>query len=206
MRMPIAVALLLLVCPSGHAEETSEYDDIVQLSPDLYLLLYRARMEPYVTLRINAIKRANDFAASKGGVAVPVTGRYGALGITLKIFEYQFRVMSHEDAVAMRPVMADAVIAVNNTGQCSPNAAVATVLPDLRGIASLGQLDLLARLPRAAPEASAAPPPASDNGAGTLCLPGQICQPAQTCLPGWECNPGTLPSPTPSPAAGATGQ
>jgi hypothetical protein len=141
--------ILMLSGPLAQAAEPKKYDDIVELAPDLYLLMYTARVETYVGLRVDAIERANAFAASRGGVAVPVAGHSETLSITLKLYEYQFRVMSREAAIAARPVLADAVITVNNTGQCAPNAAVATLLPDLHGIASLNGLDLLGRLPEA---------------------------------------------------------
>jgi hypothetical protein len=141
--------VLLLLAPLAQAATPPKYNDIVELSPDLYLLMYTARVETYVRLRIDAIERANAFAATKGGVAVPVAGRVEVLSLTLKLYEYQFRVMSREAALAARPVLADAVISVNNTGQCSPNAAVASVLPDLHGIAALNGLDVLGRVPPA---------------------------------------------------------
>ena len=198
MRTPLVLVLLLLAPLAWAADSPqseAKYDDIVELSPDLYLLFYTARVETYVRLRMDAIERANAFAASKGGVAVPITGRFDNLSLTLKLYEYQFRVMSREAALAARPVLADAVITVNNTGQCAPNAAIASVLPDLHGIAALNRLDVLGRLPKVAElSMSSSPAPSPDAGPGTFCMPGQICQPAQQCLPGWECSPGMPPS------------
>lgn len=198
MRMRTAVALLLLASPLAQAQERTQYDDIVELSPDLYLLMYTSRVETYVGLRLDAIRRANDFAAGKGGVAVPIMGRQSALGVALKLYEYQFRVMSADQARAAQPVLADAVIAVNNTGQCAPNAAVAAAL---RGSPASDELRVvpgpLALLGTHADSATFSP---DDGRPGTFCLPGQLCQPAQLCLPGWQCMPGTLSTPeTPAP-------
>jgi hypothetical protein len=202
MRTRTAVACLLLMSLPALAEEPKD-DDIVELSPDLFLLMHTARAESYVGLRMDALRRANDFAARRGGVAVPVMGRHETLGFGLKLYEYQFRVMSIDQARAAQPVLADAVITVNNTGQCAPNAALAAVL---RGALVPDELRLVAR---GLPAADAALPPApqstpggtpDNDGAGTFCLPGQLCKPAQVCLPGWQCTPGTIPTPEPTPA------
>ena len=208
MRIAIA-ALLLLISPLLLAEEKPK--DIVELSPDLYLLLYTSRVESLVDIKMNAITEANEFAAKRGGVAVPVAGQYSALGFNLKMYEYQFRVMSREQALASRPTLADAVITVNNTGQCAPNAAVTAALQTL---SSPDELRLIAtRLPLPGGMALPMPPPddsttsSPNNGPGTICLPGQICNPAQICLPGWQCNPGAPPTPEPpTPPPGSTAQ
>jgi hypothetical protein len=198
MRMIAAVASVLLLANAparAQAQESRKYEDIIELSPDLYLLMYTSRVETYVGLRMDAIRRANDFAASRGGVAVPVMGRQSALGVALKLYEYQFRVMSREDALAVRPVLADAVITVNNTGQCSPGGSVAASLRTVSSAESLrlvaGPMPMMGGATRS-PPASAPVPDA--NGPGTICLPGQLCQPGQICLPGWECAPGMPPS------------
>ena len=213
MRTFMAV-LLLLTASMAQAREGDEFDDIVEMSPGLYLLLYQARLEPYVSLRLDAIRHANAFAASRGGVVVPVTGRFGERGLTLRVFEYQFRVMSHADAVAARPVMADAVIAVHSVGQCAPpaagvnEAAVAAAMQAPAGVRIVRGPGLLWRLPDLQDDDAA---PQGQDSPGALCLPGQICQPAQLCLPGWQCSPGMPPMPeaTPPaapPPAGSTGQ
>ena len=202
MRTRMALACWLLLSSPVFAEEPND-DDIVELSPDLYLLMHTARAESYVGLRMDALRRANDFATRRGGVAVPVMGRHETLGFGLKLYEYQFRVMSVDQAKAAQPVLADAVITVNNIGQCAPNAAVAAML---HGAPAPEELRLIARrlspgsaeslpLPQSAPETTP-----DNDGAGTFCLPGQLCKPAQVCLPGWQCTPGTMPTPEP-PAA-----
>lgn len=197
MRMIAAVASwLLLASAPSQAQEGRKFEDIIELSPDLYLLMYTSRVETYVGLRMDAIRRANDFAASRGGVVVPVMGRQSALGVALKLYEYQFRVMSREEALAARPVLADAVITVNNTGQCTPGGTVAASLRTVSPAESLrlvaGPVPMLGGATRPAPATAPVP---DANGPGTICLPGQLCQPAQICLPGWECAPGMPPMP-----------
>ena len=207
MRRNVVIALLLLAASLAQAQEGKKYDDIIELSPDLYLLMYSSRVETFVGLRLDAIRRANAFAASRGGVVVPIMGRQSALGVTLKLYEYQFRVMSRADALAARPVLADAVITVNNTGQCAPNPAVAAAL---RQAPSPDELRLVAgSLPTAGGltfPASASPDSSAPDtrGPGTVCLPGQICAPAQICLPGYDCTPGvpSMPDMASPPPAG----
>lgn len=199
MRTILALALLLTGSALVRAQEVPQTlpPDIVELSPDLYLLTNRARLEGAVDAQLDAFRRANEFAAQRGGVVVPIVGRMAQVGLTLKVFQYQFRVMSREQALALRPVLADAVITVNNSGQCAPNPAVQALLPDLHGIDALNHLDLLARLPRPPADETGSP----DQAPGTTCLPGQVCQPAQQCLPGWKCTPGMPPSQEPPPAS-----
>jgi len=103
--------------------------------------------------------------------------------------------MPAEQARLEKPVLADAVITVNNAGTCAPSAAVAAAL---RGTPMPDELKMMpgpsALLGMQAP---ARPEDPGHAGPGTLCLPGQICQPAQSCLPGWQCMPGTVPTPEP---------
>jgi hypothetical protein len=195
MRMRTVMALLLLA-PLANAQEGRKFDDIVEVSPGLFLLMYTARAETYVGLRLDAIRRANDFAASRGGAVVPVMGRQSGLGPVLKLYEYQFRVMSVDQARAAQPVLADAVITVNNTGQCAPGAAVGALwqgapVPD--GLRVVAAPMTFGAFGMSTPDSA----PAESSGPGTFCLPGQICQPAQMCLPGWECSPGMPPSVAP---------
>jgi hypothetical protein len=207
MRMKWALVLMVLAVPMTQAQQSGDLRgeppgdlprDITELSPDLYLLTHRARMEGEVDAQLGAINRANEFARSRGGVAVPLTGQLVQDSLTLKVYQYQFRVMSREQALAARPVLAAAVITVNNTGTCAPNAAVTALLPDLHGTRQLDGLDLLARLPEPPSEST----PATNRGEtpGAICMPGTLCKPSQLCLPGWQCSPGTLPTPEPPPA------
>jgi hypothetical protein len=139
MRLPIVVALLAL----GSAQVRA---DIIELSPNLYLLM-RTTHGSMVNAKLDTISEANEFAKSKGGVAVPVMWRVSSEGIMYRVAEYQFRVMSRDEALDARPSLADAVITVENTGHCAPSPAVTALLPDLHGIKSINSLDLLGRLP-----------------------------------------------------------
>jgi hypothetical protein len=202
-RTAVLLALASLLAPAmGHADDGRKFDDIVELSPDLYLLMYTSRVDTYVGLRLDAIRRANDFAASKGGVAVPVMGRQSALGVALKLYEYQFRVMTADQARAAQPVLADAVITVNNMGQCASNAAIAALgaVPaddELRVVGGpLGLPGMHSASTTMSADDSADDPP------GAICLPGQLCRPSQLCLPGWQCSPGAPPVPETAPPAG----
>ena len=204
--MRIILVLLLCGLTVARAEESPSAlpADILELSPDLYLLTHRARLQGAVDSQLAAIQRANEFAAQRGGVVVPIVGRFVQDGLTIKVYQYQFRVMSREQAAALRPVMADAVITVNDTGQCAPNPAVTALLPDLHGIGALNGLDLLARLPP--PQSEDTSPRKPKDEPGPICLPGNLCEPAQQCLPGWECKPGMPPSiEPPKPAAAPAG-
>jgi hypothetical protein len=153
MRLPMVVALLAL----GSAQVRA---DIIELSPNLYLLM-RNTHGSMVKAKLDTISEANEFAKSKGGVAVPVMWRVSSEGIMYRVAEYQFRVLSRDEALAARPSMADAVIAVENTGHCAPSPAVTALLPDLHGIESINGLDVLGRLPppEAAPEEPKPPQP-----------------------------------------------
>jgi hypothetical protein len=200
MRIPMSMALLLLASPLCHAQQPEALPrDITELSPGLYLLTHRARLEGSVDAQLDAINRANDFARSQGGVAVPITGRFVQASLTLKVFQYQFRVMSREEAIAAKPVMADAVITVNNTGTCAPNAAVTALLPDLHGIEALAALDPLGRMPTLDVTTPSGAPQDASAAPNAFCLPGTLCTPSQQCLPGWECSPGMPPSPESTP-------
>jgi len=183
MRLPIVAALLAL----GSAQVRA---DIIELSPNLYLLM-RTTHGSMVKAKLDTISEANEFAKSKGGVAVPVMWRVSSEGIMYRVAEYQFRVMSRDEALAARPSLADAVITVENTGHCAPSPAVTALLPDLHGIKSINSLDLLGRLPP--PEA----PKDEQAMPGTLCQPGTVCTPEMQCLPGMQCTPGVPSMPLP---------
>ena len=152
MRLPVFAALLVLASTQVRA-------DIIEISPDLYLLMRTMRGD-MINAKLSTISEANDFAKSKGGVAVPVMWRVASTGLMSRVAEYQFRIMSREEALAAKPTLSDATITVNNIGACAPNPAVTALLPDLYGIESLNHLDLLARLPPEEEETETPPPPA----------------------------------------------
>ena len=67
MRLSSVVALLALGSTQVRA-------DIIELSPNLYLLMRNMRGN-MVNAKLATINEANEFAKSKGGVAVPVMWR-----------------------------------------------------------------------------------------------------------------------------------
>jgi hypothetical protein len=161
-------AMLLLAAPLAHA-------DVVELSPDLYLAIRTSRVEDAVAIKVGAITEANQYAATTGRVAVPVTGRLSMLGPLLKAYEYQFRLMSRAQALEAKPTLADVVVAVNGVNVCGERAApaVAALMPELSRIDVLRDRKLLAanepeeedeqdELPAPA-QASPSPPPDNDS-------------------------------------------
>jgi hypothetical protein len=120
--------------------------DVVELSPDLYLVIRMSRIEDAAAIKIGAISEANQFAASTGRVAAPLTGRLSQLGPILKQYEYQFRVMSRAEALAAKPMLADVVVAVDGADTCGKHSApaVAAMLPELIKLEPLSGRGLLA--------------------------------------------------------------
>jgi hypothetical protein len=53
------------------AGASQAHADVVELSPDLYLVIRQSRVEDAADLKVRAIKEANQFAASTGRVAAP---------------------------------------------------------------------------------------------------------------------------------------
>jgi hypothetical protein len=82
--------------------------NMVKLSPDTYMI----RVEDHAgifafnrgNLKSSAIQQANDFAASKDKVAIPIAMDYHPVGILgdWAAVEYQFRVVSKDDPEAQR--------------------------------------------------------------------------------------------------------
>ena len=140
MRKRIAVALLLGACaPLANA-------DVVELSPDLYLVIReRGKREDAVPFKIAVLEEANRFAASMGKVAAPVGTRSTWIGSYLKEYEYQFRLMSRAQALAAKPTLADVVVAVDDSHTCTQpaNSPIAALLPELSKLEPLRALNLL---------------------------------------------------------------
>jgi hypothetical protein len=141
MRMRIAVAVMLVCAPVlGIA-------DIVELSPNLYLVIRdRSRREEQSDYKIAVIDEANRFAASQKKVVAPIGSRLTWLGTYLKEFEYQFRLMSREEALAAKPTLADVVVAVNGINTCGERAApaVAMLMPELSKLEVMRDRSVLA--------------------------------------------------------------
>ena len=159
MHKRIAIALLLGACaPMAGA-------DVVELSPNLYLAIRMSRVEDAVAIKIGAITEANQYAASSGMVATPVTGRLTFRGPMLKEYEYQFRLMSRADALAAKPTFADVVVAVDGANTCGEHGTrtVAALMPELSKLDPLSERGLLASQdPKKVeePEPASATPPA----------------------------------------------
>ncbi len=79
---------------------------IVKLSPDTYMLSRADRAGIFgntARLKANVIKEANDFAASMGKVAIPLsTNSTPVYPGHFATFEYQFRVVDKDDPEAKR--------------------------------------------------------------------------------------------------------
>lgn len=100
----VALLLLLLSCLFAGCFASN----MVQLSPDTYMVRVEDHGGIFAfnrgKLKSSAIQQANDFAASKGKVAIPVamdSHPVGVLGDWAAV-EYQFRVVSKEDPEARR--------------------------------------------------------------------------------------------------------
>ncbi|HEV7608418.1 MAG TPA: hypothetical protein VGO61_13830 [Steroidobacteraceae bacterium] len=161
MHKQIAVALMLACAPPLASA------DVVELSPDLYLAIRLSRGSDAVAIKISAINEANQYAASSGRVATPVSGRLTMLGPMLKEYEYQFRLMSRAEALAAKPTLADVVVAVDGADACAVRVAptVAALVPELGKLDVLRGRGLLAGIePKKVEEApaSAPIPPAPD--------------------------------------------
>lgn len=105
-------AITLLLAFAGCANP-----GIVQISPDTYMLSRADRAGIFgnaAALKASVIRDANEFAISKGKVAIPLTARETPIAPgRFAVFEYQFRVLDKADPeaqrVALRP-RADVVI------------------------------------------------------------------------------------------------
>lgn len=82
---------------------------IVQLSPDTYLLSKQDRAGIFGNmgaLKAEVIREANQFAESRGKVAIPIFAKETpAAPGRFPIFEYQFRVVDRDDPEARRTTL-----------------------------------------------------------------------------------------------------
>jgi hypothetical protein len=180
MRKQVTAALMLGL---GAAAARA---DIVELAPDLYLVVRLSRAENEMEIKVGAINEANRFATGTGRVAVPITGRLGVLGPLLKMYEYQFRVMTREEALAARPTLSEAALHVNGPAGCAP--ATTALMHDLHRVPTLAHLDPLRRIEP--PPEEGTPPPESPPPEPELKPP---TPPTPTSPPSSE-----LPGPKPS--------
>lgn len=109
--------------------------EIVQMSADTYMIAKTSKAGIFgnpAKMKLAIIKQANEFAASKGKVAVPLASKEVPLAVgQFASFEYQFRLVDKGNSSAsgahLGPVP-DVVVDVNNN-QPAPSAAK----PDLYG-------------------------------------------------------------------------
>lgn len=195
MRARLFASVAMLVPPSWAQSTARLPEGVVEISPDLFLLVHRfGRLQDTVDMQLETLRRANDFAASRGGVVVPVTLQYSP--VAQRAYQYQFRVTSREQALALKPVLAESLIAVHNTGTCASEGNVIAALSTLNRPPGR-TLELVALPPMLLPGLEL---PRNDPPTPGICLPGQVCAPDQHCLPGWQCSPGMPPTPEPLPA------
>jgi len=90
------IAVTALVCGCANP-------GIIQVSPDTYLLAREAHggiFQSAAKMKADVITEANEFAASKGKVAVPISAKEVPMGTgpaQWASFEYQFRVVDKDD-------------------------------------------------------------------------------------------------------------
>ena len=124
----IFIALFPILAFAGKPE-------IVQMSTDTYMIAKTSKAGIFgnpAKMKLAIIKQANEFAASKGKVAVPLASNEVPLAIgQFASFEYQFRLVDKDNSNAsgahLGPVP-DVVVDINNN-QPTPS----TVKPDLYG-------------------------------------------------------------------------
>lgn len=157
MRQGFAIALLLgaFALPAGA--------QVIEIAPDLYLMNHTSRSDNAVDMKVAAITEATRFAASKGRVAVPVSGRFSQLGPLLKNYEYQFRLMSRDEALAAKPTLPDVVIGLTGDGTCAAGAspAIADLVPEMLKLEALQERGLVAS--EEVKEETETPPPIEDT-------------------------------------------
>src|ERR1700740_240605 len=107
---------------------------IVQLSPDTYMLSRTDHAGIFGTAAANkakVIREANEFAASKGKVAIPLSSNEVPLGNRpgeFASFEYQFRLVDPNDPVAHHVGPVPTTVSPYASGEGSTTAPVAQIL------------------------------------------------------------------------------
>jgi hypothetical protein len=125
----ICTALFPLLALAGKPE-------IVQMSTDTYMIAKTSKAGIFgnpAKMKLGIIKQANEFATSKGKIAVPLASKEVPLAVgQFASFEYQFRLVDKDNSDAsgahLGPVP-DVVVDVNGGSQPAPTAAQ----PDLYG-------------------------------------------------------------------------
>ena len=114
---------------------------VVQISPGVYMLSREDKAGVFgnpQAMKASVIKDANSFATSKGMVAIPVSTHEIPMGVLGRFasFEYQFRLVSPDDAAARPTVLtprADIVVEKNEHKVVEQPGTVASQHADLYG-------------------------------------------------------------------------
>lgn len=97
---PLLYLLVIVLCLTGCATT-----QIVQLSPDTYILSRSSAAGMFANmskLKLKIIQEANEFAQSKGKIAIPLSSNEIRPSHGFPSFEYQFRVVDKNDPEARR--------------------------------------------------------------------------------------------------------
>ena len=115
----IVLILWLALLPNATSAGKPE---VIQISPDTYMISKADRAGIFggglPKLKAKVIKQANEFAASQGKIAIPLSSSERPMGIgpaQWATFEYQFRVVDKSDPEAQRTSLvprADTVISI----------------------------------------------------------------------------------------------
>jgi len=117
--LTILMPALLIISLSGCLAAR----DVVKMSPDTYMVRVEDHGGIFAfnrgNLKPRAIQEANNFAASKGKIAIPINMESHPVGVLgdWAAVEYQFRVVSEDDPEAQRTSLtprADMVIEKNS--------------------------------------------------------------------------------------------
>jgi len=123
--------------------------EVVQLSPDTYMITKTDKAGIFgggvPKLKTAIIKQANEFAASKGKIAIPIASSELPLRVgQFATFEYQFRVVDKNDPEAQRTSLApipDTTVSVETTPHqpVAPSQGIdnTSYIDELRALASL---------------------------------------------------------------------
>lgn len=122
MKIGHLLALVVLLAAMPASARASGQDDIIQLSPDTYILTRISRAGIFASMskiKSGVIRDANAFAASRGKIAIPLVAKETPVGGPGQwpMFEYQFRVVDPSDTEARRTALvprADMVIENNH--------------------------------------------------------------------------------------------
>jgi hypothetical protein len=123
------VALLFITLFGMSKFATAREPEIVQLSPDTYLITkedHGGIFGSLAKMKVKIIKQANGFAAKQGKIAIPLSSVERPLGhgpAQWASFEYQFRVVDKGDAEARRTSLTprpEVVVAVDTTSRTPP--------------------------------------------------------------------------------------